>query len=143
MKRALAIMALIALTSSAHADDRTAWKVTFASAVAVDVASVAVYVYARHQRDDAQQQLCDGGAYHQIDPTCTSTPTLTQAQVDQLNDQGDHARTMGRIAMVTTPVFAIVAGVAFYEGFIKRSSRVTIAPDVSKDGAGAALQIRW
>ena len=73
----------------------------------------------------------------------TSTPTLTQAQVDQLNDQGDHARTMGRIAMVTTPVFAIVAGVAFYKGFIKRSSRVTIAPDVSKDGAGAALQIRW
>jgi len=143
MKRALLIMSLVALTSTAHADNRKAWKVTFATAVAVDVASVIVQVHAVHQRDDARDALCDGGAYSQIDPTCTSTPTLTNAQVQELNDKGDHARLEGRIGMATTVVATTVALVALYKGFIKPSPRVVITPDVTKDSAGAALQITW
>lgn len=143
MKRALVMVALLALTSSAHAENRKAWKITFASSVAVGVGAVMLQVHATHLQDDARTQLCDGGAYHSM-PGCESAPvTLTQSQVEELNAQGDRARLEGRIGLATTGVAVVVAGVALYEGFIKPDSRVVIAPDVGKDRAGASLQIRW
>ena len=35
-----------------------------------------------NQIDDARDSLCDGGAYHDVDPTCPqpAVPTLTDAQ---------------------------------------------------------------
>ena len=141
-------MSLIALTSTAHAENRKAWKITFATSVGVGIAGVVMQVRAHHQLDDARSALCDGGAYNANDPSCPTSleagnAALTPAQVDQLNDQGDHAKLMGRIGLATTGVATAVAVVALYKGFIKPESRVVIAPDVAKDRAGAALQITW
>jgi hypothetical protein len=144
MKRALVVMSLIALTSTAHADNRKAWKVTFASAVAVGVGGVILQVHGRHQISDSRNALCDGGAYHDVDPSCPTSldagnAALTPAQVNELNDQGDSGKMMARIGLGTSVVAVAVAGVALYKGFIKSESSVVVTPTVSKDSAGAAL----
>lgn len=148
MKRALVLMSLIALTSTAHADNRKAWKVTFASAVAVGVGGVILQVHGRHQLSEARDSLCDGGAYHDVDPRCPTSfdvgnAALTPAQVDDLNDKGDSGKLMGRIGLATTGVAAVVAAVALYKGFIQSESSVVVTPTVSKDSAGAALSLTW
>ncbi|HEY5950980.1 MAG TPA: hypothetical protein VIV40_36055 [Kofleriaceae bacterium] len=149
MKRAMVVITLLGLTAQANADNREAWQAVFAGSVTVAVGGVVMYVHGATKVDDARDELCARGAYP-YDAHCpqpSTYPTITQADIDRLNAKGDRGAVIANLGAATTGIGVIVAGIALYKGFIakpkKQESAVVVTPTVSKDGAGAALQLRW
>ncbi len=149
------------------------WKGVFVGSVVVGLAGGGIVLYGRNQINDARQKLCDGGAYNPdmpdathlvVDATCakpsTSKSPLTDAQVKQYNDQGDHGKLLTWVGGVTAGVAGAFAIVALYKGFIAkdgggssgehvsnghrvRRDRFVVTPIVSPDGGGATLRFDW
>ena len=146
MKRAMVVVTLLTLTTQANADSRDTWQGVFAGSLTVAGAGVMMYVHGANKVDDAEAELCARGGYAD-DPACPMPSTrLTQAELDRLNAKGERGSTIASIGMLTTGAGLAVAGFAFYKGFIAKptqESAVVVTPTVSKDGAGAALQLRW
>lgn len=147
MKRAMVVVVplvmSLGLTTRANADDRDTWQAVFAGAVTVTIGGLVTYVHGATKVSDAEDELCRRGAYPD-DPSCATEPNLTRSELDRLNRKGDRGETIAQIGAATTGVGVIVAGFAFYKGFIaKRESRVVVVPTVTRDSAGASVSLRW
>jgi hypothetical protein len=145
MKRAMVVVTLLGLTSQANADSRDTWQGVFAGSLTVAAGGLMIYVHGATKVSDAEDELCARGAYLD-DPSCSRAVTITPSELDRLNAKGERGATLANIGAVTTGAGLALAGLAFYKGFIakpKRESTVLVTPTVSKDGAGAALQLRW
>jgi hypothetical protein len=145
MKRAMVVVTLLGLTAQAHADSRDTWQGVFAGSLTVATGGLLIYVHGATKVSDAEDELCARGGYLD-DPSCSQTVTLTASDVDRLNAKGERGATLANIGFLTTGAGLAVAGFAFYKGFIakpKRESAVLVTPTVSREGAGAALQLRW
>jgi hypothetical protein len=143
MKRALVAVLLLAMISPAAADSRDNWQAAFAGSVTVALGGVIAWRHGSNKVSEAEDQLCAGGAY----PECQATmEQLTSEQVARLNAKGNRGETIATIGAGTAIVGIGLAGVSFYMGFIakRRDERaVVVAPTISRDGAGAALSLRW
>jgi hypothetical protein len=146
MKRAMVVVMLLGLTTQANADNRDVWRGVFAGSVTVAVGGAITYVHGATKVSDAEEELCARGAYPN-DPSCPQTVMITQSELERINAKGDRGSTIATIGFATTGVGLAVAGFAFYKGFIekprRKESTVLVTPTVAKDGAGAALQLRW
>lgn len=143
MKRVLVAVLLLAMVSPASAENRDAWQATFAGSVTVAIGGLIAWRHGANKVSEAEDQLCAGGAYEECRPT---TMPLTTEEVAQLNAKGNRGETIAAIGAGTAIVGATLGAVALYKGFIakKRDERaVVIAPTISRDGAGAALSLRW
>lgn len=143
MKRALALVVLLAMTTRVRADDRDAWQAAFAGSVTVALGGAITWWRGSTMVSEAEDSLCEGGAY----PRCrASGPPLTVEEVDRLNAKGGQGETLATIGAVTTGVGLALAGFSFYQGFVAERGgepRVVVTPAVSREGAGAALSVRW
>jgi hypothetical protein len=147
MKRAMVVVVplvmSLGLTTRANADDRDTWQAVFAGAVTVTVGGLVTYVHGATKMSEARDELCHRGGYAD-DPSCATQTNLTYDELHRLNRKGERGETIAQIGMATTGVGVIVAGFAFYKGFIaKRESRVVVAPTVTRDSAGASVSLRW
>jgi hypothetical protein len=149
MKRALVVVLLLGVSSTARADERTPWKVALGTGLAVTVGGVAMTWYGVDMRNDARDQLCAGGAsFNNYDcPGPMAPVTLTQERINELNDQGDRGARNAYIGMGIALAGGVVTGVALYKVLTvtpkKREPRTVFAPTVSKHAAGAALTFSW
>jgi hypothetical protein len=158
MKRALVLVMLLGTSSQVQADSRDAWQAAFAGSVTVAIGGVITWRHGANKVSEAEDQLCAGGAYRE----CTATGSqLSTAEVAQINAKGNRGETIAQIGAGTAIVGLGMAGVSFYMGFLskRRDERprvtgrsgparrperdVVVAPTISRDGAGAALSLRW
>ncbi|HEX5063580.1 MAG TPA: hypothetical protein VFV99_29585, partial [Kofleriaceae bacterium] len=119
----------------------------FAGSATVTLAGVIMYVHGATKVSDAEDELCDRGGYP-FNPGCQpADSSLTQDEVDRLNAKGSRGETIAMVGVGTMGVGLVMSVIAGYKGFIAKPKQqeraVTIAPTVSKDGAGATLQVRW
>jgi len=146
MMRAMVVVMVLGLTANARADSRDTWQAVFAGSATVTLAGVIMYVHGTGKVSDAEDELCERGGYP-TDPKCQfDDPTLTQDEVDRLNAKGSRGQTIARIGAGTIAFGLVMTGISGYKGFIakkKQETAVTFVPTVSKDGAGATLQVRW
>jgi hypothetical protein len=147
MKRGMVVITLLGLTGQAHADNRDTWQAVFAGSLTVAVGGVVMYVHGATKVQDAEDELCARGAYPGSRTDCPLTgPPITQPELDRLNAKGDRGAMIANIGFATTGIGLAVAGLAFYKGFVAKptnESTVVVTPTVAKDGAGAALLLRW
>jgi hypothetical protein len=141
MKRALAVVVLLGISATAHADERDNWQAVFAGGVTVVLGGALIYWHGASKVDDAEQSLCDGGAYVEC-RTNVATP-LTQDEVDRLNAKGERGSTVANVGLGVAAIGAVAAGVGLYKGFLVEDHTVVVAPAVSHEGAGATLSLRW
>lgn len=140
MKRALVVVVLLGWSSHAHADRRDTWQATFAGSVTLAIGGMITWWHGANKVDEAEDQLCDGGAY----PNCRPSVALTPDDVDRLNAKGNRGETIATVGAVTTGVGLVIAGVALYKGFFaSQEEGVVVTPTLSRDGAGAALSLRF
>ncbi|NVB77312.1 MAG: PEGA domain-containing protein [Kofleriaceae bacterium] len=137
------------------------WKGISIGAVAVTAGGIGMALYGNSLRSDARNKLCDGGAYHAVDPSCPEMAAmpLDEASVNDLNDRGDRGKMLGRVGAGIAVVSGGFAMFAIYKGFIAKSSssskehasrgqrvrreRFVLTPIVSPQGGGATLRIDW
>jgi hypothetical protein len=106
-----------------------------------------LYVHGATKVNDAEDELCARGGYS-FKPGCApATSSLTVEELDRLNRKGDYGQSVANIGIVTTGAAAIVAGFAFYKGFVakprKQESAVVVTPTITREGGGATVQVRW
>ncbi len=145
MKRALVAVLLLAMISPAAADSRDNWQAAFAGSVTVALGGVIAWRHGANKVTEAEDQLCAGGAYLECFATAGQNH-LTPQEVERLNAKGNRGETVATIGAATAIVGIGLAGVSFYMGFVakRRDERaVVVAPTISRDGAGAALSLRW
>lgn len=145
----IALIVVMMLGRSAAADDdkkhwRTAFVVSLAATVGVTAAAGLSLVSVHSEASQIEAMKVDGDTI--TDDDCND-------RSDILNDQGGHFdsacawRSRYKTASVFTLGFAIVtvatAYLAFRGGDDPPSSPVTVTPTLSRDGAGAQLQMRW
>ena len=147
MKRTFVAMMVVALLSAqAQADDRDTWQIVFASSVTLAVGGGVVWWYGTDKVQQAEQQLCDGGVEAPSgDCTPSSQVTLTQAELDRINERGDRAAKLGNVGIGITAVGLGIAGFSLYKWMTAKpkESALAITPTVTKDGAGAQMLLRW
>ena len=143
MKHALVVVVLLSLASPARADSREAWQATFAASVTVTVGGAIAWWHGTNKVNEAEDALCDGGAY----PECRSTATtmLSVEEIDRLNAKGNRGSTISYVGAGVTAVGLVVSGISLYKGFIVKPDEraVAVTPMVSKDSAGAVLSLRF
>jgi hypothetical protein len=140
MKRALVVVVLLGLSSHARADGRDNWQAAFAGSVTVAIGGVITWWHGANKVSEAEDRLCAGGAY----PSCRPSINLTPDDVDRLNAKGNRGETIAKIGIATTGIGLAVAGVALYKGFFAKGEEgIVVTPTLSRDGAGAALSLRF
>jgi hypothetical protein len=141
MRLLAGVLVLVLASSPAHAEDPT-WQGVFVGSTSVAFVGAAFAWYGMNQVDHAEEQLCTGN----YATDCGHAPPTTQAEIDHLNENGERGST---IAWVGTGLFVAggaLAVVAAYKGFsggTKQEPAVAIAPVITREGAGASLQLRW
>lgn len=141
MKRAMVVVMLLAMTAQASADERDNWQAVFAGGVTVALGGVMIYWHGASKVDDAEQSLCDGGAYAEC--RTNVTVPITQDEVDRLNAKGERGATISKIGFGVATAGVIFAGVGLYKGFLVKKHEVVVTPAVSQQSAGASLSLRW
>jgi hypothetical protein len=146
MKRMVAVVLVVVLSSTtAFADDRDLWRGAFAGSLTLTLGGVMFAWHGWNKVQEAEDELCDRGAYPD-DPSCPRPATpITREELDRLNDKGERGSTFATVGVGMVAVGAVLSGITFYKGFVAkpRERAVAITPTVSKDGAGAALTLRW
>ena len=146
MKNIVIVALLLGLTGQVSADNKKVWKGVFVGSAVVMVGGLFSFVHGKSEISDSKQALCDGGAYSHIDPSCPQMTTLTPAQLNALNDQGDRGKQFVYLGYGGVLVGGALATYSFYKGFIEKDKaepKVVVAPTLIRGGAGAALSIRW
>ena len=143
MRRIAASLILVALAAStAAADDRT-WEGVFVGSVSVALVGGALWWHGNVQIDHAEENLCTG-AYAD---SCDHAPPMLPSQIAHYNDNGETGDTLAKVGGVMILGGAILGGVAAYKAFIAgkpaEKPRMTLAPTVSSQSAGAAFSLRW
>ena len=90
--------------------------------------------------------LGSGGAHIEAEVVGFSGDRLFLMPTGDIHGLKPNARVIPRTGAGTAIVGLGLAGVAFYKGFVakRRDERaVVVAPTISRDGAGAALSLRW
>jgi hypothetical protein len=144
MKRTLVAVMLLGMTSQVNADNRDAWQATFAGSVTVALGGVITWFHGVNKVDEAEAALCAGGAYAECYGNVADP--ISQEQVDRLNAKGNRGATISYIGAGVAALGLSVSAVSLYKGFFapRRDERtVVVAPTISRDGAGAALSLRW
>ena len=140
------------------------WKGVFIGSAVVAAAGAGWWAYQWGQIKDQHQYLCDHGQSADGCTTNMSKGAITRAEYDAAVQKGNDHQTQERIGMAVLGVGVVVAGVAFYKGFIakpsqesrqsaskdrsKRGKRVrrerfVVTPIVSPDGGGATVRLDW
>ena len=141
MKHAMVVAMLLALTTHARADERDNWQAVFAGGVTVALGGVMIYWHGASKVDDAEQSLCDGGAYAEC-RTHARAP-ITQDEVDRLNAKGERGATISKVGFTVVTAGVIFTGLGLYKGFLVNEHEVVVTPAVSQESAGASLSLRW
>ena len=144
MRRALVVLLILAMASPAHADDRDKWKVLFGASLTLTLGGVLMWVDSTREMNAIIDEQCRHGVFR---PECPN-PTGSSDGFDkeQSDRRGDRASQRTLIAGGVTLGAVILGGVSLYKGFLAKSKRepaVLVAPTVTRDGAGAALSLRW
>ncbi|HEY5920497.1 MAG TPA: hypothetical protein VIV11_02450 [Kofleriaceae bacterium] len=147
MKRALVMVVLFGLTAQANADDdsREMWRAAFAGSVTVAISGGIIWYHGMNKVEEARDELCASGAYS-FEPGCATDPTITQAELDRINAKGDRGETITYVGGALAVIGVTVGAFSFYKGFIEKpkgEDKVVVVPTVSRDGAGAAMTLRW
>jgi hypothetical protein len=149
MRQLVVLVLVVGLSSSrAHADgNREMWQAAFAGSVTLTLGGVMFYWHGANKVSEAEDELCARGAYP-FDPGCPTTgnPPITQDELDRINAKGDRGSTIAKLGFGMTMTGAVLTGITLYKGFLakpKKESSVVVVPTASKDGAGAALTLRW
>jgi hypothetical protein len=145
MKHALVMVLLLGMTSHASADRRDAWWGAVLGSSVMMIGGGAYILYdGRAEVRDASDQLCAGGI---AQPSCTAAPvvTLTQSDIDRINEQGDRGVSQAWLGAGVIGVGLVLSTVAVVKlaSKPKRDAAVVVAPAVSTTGAGASLMLRW
>ena len=139
MMRFIAVAAVLALATPAHADDQDTWRGAFAGGTMVTLTGITMILWGNHQIDKAEHALCTGDY---VDD-CGHPAPQTAAEVEHFNDHGQRAQTIARVGTgvaIAGAVFTVYAG---YRGFRTKSAEVTVAPTATPTSAGAAVTVRW
>ena len=145
MRPALVLVLLLGLTTRAHADNRDTWQAAFAGSITLTLGGVMFYWHGINKVNDAEDELCARGAYP-FEPGCPAMGDITLDELDRINAKGDRGSTIAKLGFGMTVTGMVLTGFSFYKGFIskpKKESGVAVVPTASKDGAGAALTVRW
>ena len=123
----------------------TNWKAIAWTTVGVTALGFAGYAYGVHELNDAESQLCAGGAYA-TNPSCTvPQKPLSFAQVEQLNTQGGRGKVIADFGLSTGLIAGGIAGYALYRAYFAhdRDEHVVVAPMVAPGEGGAQLRVQW
>ena len=148
MKRILLALVFIALFSStATADKKATWRNVLIGAGVFTVASGGFTYYHWNKTRAVEEEACEGGA--EVHNRCegAAVPTLTQQELDELNQRGQHHETMSYVGWAGVAIGAAVTGVAFYKFVTSKDDEpepaVVVAPVVTREGGGATVQLRF
>ncbi|HEY5920496.1 MAG TPA: hypothetical protein VIV11_02445 [Kofleriaceae bacterium] len=145
MKRALVVLLILAMASPAHADDRDKWKVLFGASLTLTLGGVLMMVDSHRELRAVIDEQCMHGLVRPDCPTPTG-PLPDGFDKEESDRRGDRAALRSWIGGGVTLGAVILGGVSLYKGFLakpKREPAVVVAPTVTRDGAGAALSLRW
>ena len=145
MRHLLVVVLLVGFTSRANADDRELWRGALAGSITVAISGGIVWYHGLNKVDQARDELCERGGYAH-EPGCAMTGSLTMAELDRINAKGDRGVVLTYIGAGTMIVGVTVAGISAYKLLTATSDRedkVVVVPTVSRDGAGAAMTVRW
>jgi hypothetical protein len=141
----LATALLVALsTSTAHADDHL-WEGIFVGSVGVALGGSALLWHGTVTVNHAEENLCTGNYADSCDHAQVTNPQL----LAHYNDNGERGETIAQIGSVMVIAGSVLGVVALYKAFIAKdepateTQRMTFAPTISREGAGASLSLRW
>src|SRR6478735_5582890 len=132
MTRFLAVVAVLALATPAHADDQDTWRGAFAGGTMVTLAGITMILWGNHQIDKAEHNLCTGDYV----TDCGHAPPSTAAEVDHFNDHGNNAQTIARVGTGVAIAGALFTAYAGYRAFRTENTEVVVAPTATPTSAG-------
>jgi hypothetical protein len=141
---------LFGLSSQAHADARTKWKITLGASIAVSLGGGLLSWRSFGEVQDLHDDQCNHGLSQQGETGCQLQPGVqpwTEAQVVESNRRGDQLAMRANIGYLVAAVGLVGVGVSGIKLLTfeddKPDRAVVVAPTVTSHGAGAALTLHW